>query len=78
MGWVWTTPGFSNEVIHLFLARDLEPSRQSLQDDEVLTVERLPLHEAVACALDGRLHDSKSVCCLLRAASRLGAIVAAG
>jgi ADP-ribose pyrophosphatase len=72
LGWVWTTPGFSNEVIHLYLARDLEPATQALEDDEVLTVERLPLPEAVDRALDGRLHDSKSICCLLRAASRLG------
>ena len=43
LGWVWTTPGFSNEVIHLYLAHDLEPALQALQDDEVLTVERLPL-----------------------------------
>ena len=71
LGWVWTTPGFSNEVIHLYLALDLEPARQALQDDEVLTVERLPLVEAVERALDGRLYDSKSVCCVLRAARRL-------
>jgi ADP-ribose pyrophosphatase len=71
LGWVWTTPGFSNEVIHLYLALDLEPARQALQDDEVLTVERLPLAEAVERALDGRLHDSKSVCCVLRAGRRL-------
>src|SRR6185503_7070524 len=74
LGWVWTTPGFSNEVIHLYLALDLEPARQALQDDEVLTVERLPLVEAVERALDGRLQDSKSVCCVLRAARRLHAV----
>ena len=71
LGWVWTTPGFSNEIIHLYLALDLVPANQALQDDEVLTVERLALEEAVARALDGRLHDSKSVCCVLRAARRL-------
>jgi ADP-ribose pyrophosphatase len=71
LGWVWTTPGFSNEVIHLYLALDLEPATQSLQDDEVLTVERLSLDDAVERALDGRLFDSKSVCCVLRAARRL-------
>lgn len=72
LGLVWTTPGFSNETIGLYLARDLELSRQALQDDEVLTVERVPFERAVEQALDGTLHDSKSVCCLLRAARRLG------
>ena len=74
LGWVWTTPGFSNEKIWLYLARELAPSRQALEDDEVLTVERIPLADAVEQALDGRLRDSKSVACLLRAARRLGAI----
>jgi ADP-ribose pyrophosphatase len=74
LGWVWSTPGFSNEKIWLYLARGLEPSRQALEDDEVLTVERVPLADAVEQALDGTLHDSKSVACLLRAARRLGAI----
>jgi ADP-ribose pyrophosphatase len=72
LGRVWTTPGFSNEIIHLYLALDLEPANQALQDDEVLTVERLPLDAAVERALDGRLLDSKSICCVLRAARRLG------
>ena len=74
LGWVWTTPGFSNEKIWLYLARELEPSRQALEDDEVLTVERTPLGDALEQALDGRLHDSKSVACLLRAARRLGVV----
>jgi ADP-ribose pyrophosphatase len=74
LGWVWTTPGFTDEVIHLYLALDLEPTRQSLQDDEVLTVERLPIGEAIDRALEGRLFDAKSVCCVLRAARRLGRI----
>jgi ADP-ribose pyrophosphatase len=74
LGRVWTTPGFSNEAIWLYLARDLAPSRQALEDDEVLTVERVPLAVAIEQALDGSLFDSKSVCCVLRAARRLGAI----
>jgi ADP-ribose pyrophosphatase len=74
LGWVWTTPGFSNEKIWFYLARELEPSSQALEDDEVLTVERVPLPDLVEQALDGRLHDSKSVACVLRAARRLGRI----
>ena len=34
MGWVWTTPGFSNEKIWFYLARELEASSQALEDDE--------------------------------------------
>ena len=74
LGWVWTTPGFSNEKIWFYLARELAPSSQALEDDEVLTVERVALLDIVEQALDGRLHDSKSVACVLRAARRLGKI----
>jgi ADP-ribose pyrophosphatase len=67
MGWIWTTPGFTDEKISLFLATDLEPGRQDLQTDEALTVERVPLSEAVAMAERGEIRDAKSVCALLRA-----------
>jgi ADP-ribose pyrophosphatase len=67
MGWIWTTPGFTDERIWLYLARDLETSEASLQQDEVLTVETLPLEQAVRMALRGEIRDAKSVCSLLRA-----------
>lgn len=71
LGWIWTTPGFTDEKIWLFLARDLAPSRQDLQTDEVLTVERVPLQQAVEMAASGEIHDGKSICALLRAARHL-------
>ena len=67
MGWIWTTPGFTDEKIWLYLATDLTPSTQRLEDNEVLLVERKPLREAVAMALAGEIQDAKSVCALLRA-----------
>jgi ADP-ribose pyrophosphatase len=67
LGWIWTTPGFTDERIWFYLARDLEPSRQSLQADEVLTVVRLPLAAAVEMAARGEIVDAKSVCALFRA-----------
>jgi len=67
MGWIWTTPGFTDEKIWLYLATDLEQATQRLEDNEVLTVERRPLREAVAMALAGEIQDAKSVCGLLRA-----------
>ena len=66
MGWVFTTPGFTDEKIWLFAATDLEAARQELEHDEVLTIERLPLERAVALAANGEIRDGKSVCALLR------------
>ncbi len=73
LGWIWTTPGFTDEKIWLFLATGLEPAKQALEDDEILTLERLPLAEAVEKATHGEYHDGKTVCALLRAAARLSA-----
>lgn len=69
LGWIWTTPGFSNEKIWLFLGRGLERVESSLEDDEVLRVEPVPLERAVAMARGGELRDAKSVCALLRVAA---------
>jgi len=71
MGWIWTTPGFTDEKIWLYLAIELRPGRQELQDDEVLTVERIDLAEAVSRAAEGEIRDAKSVCALLRASRYL-------
>lgn len=70
LGAIHTTPGFCNECIGLYMACDLEPGRQHLDDNEDLEVVRMPLHEAVAMARDGRLSDGKTVVGLLRAAHR--------
>jgi ADP-ribose diphosphatase len=72
LGWIWTTPGFADEKIWLYLATNLKEARQDLQDDEVLTLEELPFAEAVEKAAAGEIHDCKTVCALLRAARKLG------
>jgi len=66
LGWIWTSPGIADEKIWLFLATGLQPTRQALEHDEVLTVERMPLAEAVAKAARGEIQDAKSACALLR------------
>jgi ADP-ribose pyrophosphatase len=71
LGWIWTTPGFCDEKIWLFLARGLEETRQELDEDEVLELERIPLREAVDKAARGEIHDGKTACALLRVAHRL-------
>ena len=72
LGGIWTTPGFTDEWIHLFLARDLVAGRQDLQEDEALAVERVPLAEALKLALSGGIDDGKSIAALTRAARHLG------
>jgi ADP-ribose pyrophosphatase len=70
LGWIWTTPGFTDEKIWLFLATGLAGGRQALERDELLTLERLPLARAAAMAAGGEIVDAKSIAALLRAAGR--------
>jgi ADP-ribose pyrophosphatase len=73
IGSIYTTPGFTDEVIHLYVARDLTPVAQKLDADEVLTVERLPFKRAVDLIRMGEIVDSKTICALLMARVAAGA-----
>lgn len=71
LGWVWASPGFTDERIWLFLALALTEGQQALDADEVLSVERLSFAEAIRRARQGEIVDAKSVCALFRAAGHL-------
>lgn len=72
LGPLHTTPAFTDEVIHLFLATGLAPVPAAPEVDEVIAVARLPLEEALAMAEDGRITDGKTIAGLFRAARRRG------
>ncbi len=57
----FTTPGFTDEVIHIYKATGLAPGKQNLDHDEVLEVVELPLKEAIARIEDGTIRDGKSI-----------------
>ncbi len=71
LGSIVTTPGFCDERIHLFLARHLKETPQALDDDEVLTVTRVPFARALEMVRDGTIEDAKSIAALTRAAARV-------
>lgn len=71
LGKIFPTPGFCDEVQHLYLARDLTFGEVHPDEDEFLEQVKLPFAEAVAMAVDGRLQDSKTVAALLRAHLRM-------
>jgi len=69
---VWMTPGFCDERIHLFLARDLEEGKAAPEEDEVFRCLRVPFAEALAMIDRGEIADAKTICGLAAAARRLG------
>jgi len=68
LGSIWTTPGFCDERIHLFLARDLTPTAQQLDHDEVLSVHSVSLTRALEMVRGGEIEDAKSIAGLYQAA----------
>jgi len=73
LGEFFSSPGVLTEVIHLFLAQDLQPADASPEEHEVLEASWVPLQEAMDLAASGRLQDAKSVIGLLWARERLPA-----
>ena len=57
-----TTPGFTDERIHLYMATGLSFGPANPDEDEFLNVDLVPLDELIDAVLDGRIEDSKTVC----------------
>ncbi len=68
---ILTTPGFTDERIHLFLATGLREGRQRLDEDEFVEPVTMPLSEALEAVRDGGIQDAKTICTLLYAAGFL-------
>jgi ADP-ribose pyrophosphatase len=58
---IWTAPGFTDEVIHIFQGTNLEKGIQALDQDEVLEIVEWPLEEAMARIQDGTIRDAKTI-----------------
>jgi ADP-ribose pyrophosphatase len=71
LGAIWTSPGFCDEVIHLYAAYDLERTRQHLEPDEVIELVPMHLDEALD-TLTGPVVDGKTATALLLAERQRG------
>ena len=70
MGAIFTTLGFTDEVIWLYEAHDLTPTELAHEEDEVIEVVEMSFEEAVRRVRDGEIRDSKTVATILHAALR--------
>lgn len=71
IGPIHTTPGFSDEVIHLYLAQDLVPSDKRPDEDEFLKVETYTPAQLRKMIAEGVISDAKSIIALLLASENL-------
>ena len=66
LGKIFPTPAYDSEVLRMYLARGLHFGAQSLDEDEFLDVERIPLEKALTMALEDAFPDAKTQAALLR------------
>ncbi len=74
LGRIWTTPGFCDEVIHLFAAFDLVAVERRPADDEIIEVVPTSLASALDLVWRGEISDAKSALAILYAARHVGAL----
>ncbi len=61
------SPGFCQELIHIYLATDLKQGKIHLDEDEFLEVEKYPLNDLIKMIHEGKIQDGKTVIGLLLA-----------
>ena len=71
IGEFYLAPGYSTELMAVFLATGLRENPLQADDDEFLKVEKIPLKEALEMAEHGEMPDAKSLAALLLARPHL-------
>lgn len=67
LGKLYPSPAIFTEVIHMYLATGLTFGNTHPDDDEFLSVERIPLEELKDMVMRGEIYDAKTQVCVLRA-----------
>lgn len=66
LGKLYPSPGYTDEIIYLYLAEGLTFGNQKLDEDEFLETEKIPLEKAFELVMDGRIADSKTQVAVLK------------
>lgn len=68
----YVSPGFLTEKMHLYLATELTKTAQSLEDDELISVEKYMFGLAFEMIRGGEIEDAKTIIGLMLAGKKLG------
>lgn len=71
VGEFYLAPGYSTEFMVVFLATNLKSNPLDADEDEFLSVEKIPLQKAIEMAQGGRIKDATSLAAFLLAKSHL-------
>ena len=72
IGGLYPSVAYTDEIIHMYFAKNLEYGQAHTDDDEFLNVEKIPLAEFVQLIMDGKIQDSKTMTAVLKVARMLG------
>lgn len=78
IGAFYLAPGYSTEYMLVYLATQLRHEPLQRDPDEYLRVEKFPLGQVYEMAIDGRIHDAKSVAALFLARRHLASLFGSG
>ncbi|HEX4947961.1 MAG TPA: NUDIX hydrolase [Blastocatellia bacterium] len=67
----YSTPGFCEEKLFVYLATELEPGQQNLDHDEAIEIVYLTLEEALQLVERGEIEDAKTIIALLLTRQKL-------
>ena len=67
MGAMCTSPGFSTELLHLYLALGLRAGESHPDEGEFLNTEKIPLEQLVRMVMDNEIDDGKTIAAVLKA-----------
>lgn len=67
LGYIYSTPGFCNEKLHLFLAKNLTFQKQQLDDGEILDFFEIEKTKVFEMIKTGEIVDAKTICTLMKA-----------
>ncbi|MEG6615663.1 NUDIX hydrolase [Peptococcaceae bacterium 1198_IL3148] len=62
---MYSSPGFSNEILHIYLAENLTYQGQHLDEDEFLQVEKITLDQGIEMIYNGKIKDAKTIAGIL-------------
>ncbi len=70
----YVSPGFLTEKMHVFLATDLRSSKQNLDEDEFLSIEKFSFEQIFQMIKNGEIEDAKTMVGVILAGAKLGFI----
>ena len=72
LGWFYTSPGILTEKMYAFVARELTPGPQALEENETISVRPMPVKEVVELIQSNSIVDGKTIAVILKYLSGSG------